>query len=568
MLEAARFLMVRSARNRARRVVTRLRQPRYALALLLGLGYLALLVLGQGRGGNAPVPVPAMQLGGTLLLTLLAAKWWLFGADRLALAFSPAEIHFLFPAPISRTALLGYKLLRAQVLILVNVLIWLLLLHRGRHSPLPLPLYGATLWVMFSTLFLHRLGVALTRDALLEHGRAGLLRHWPAVVGLVGAGVIVLLSVRRALDGVEVADLPDGPLGVVRLIAETAPLSWALLPFRVPFLPLGAESPASWLPLFGAALGLAGIHGLWVLRADRAFEETAIEASARRAELLERWRRHGAGGPPTLRRTGAWFRLAPAGHPVRAIVWKNLTRLTRTARPGVALGAGLMVAAIVGFTLMDGADHAEVTTFIATLALSWLGVLAIFGPQWVRIDLRGDLDHLALLRTWPVSGPALMTGQVVSSALVLTSLQVLLAVVGLAALSQTGQESLTPSLLFGLAPAALLALGMLNLVALSIQNGGALLYPTWVRSEIRPGGIEAMGQHFLTAGVSLLLLLLTLLGPAVIGGGLAYLLWERLDTWSLLPALLLTAAGLGLEAFLLLDWLGSRFERLDPSSLD
>jgi Putative ABC exporter len=568
MFDAARFLMIRSARNRARRVLSRLRQPRYALALLLGISYLGLLILGQRQGDAAPIPVPALQIGGTLLLTALAAKWWLFGADRLALAFSPAEIHFLFPAPVTRAGLLGYKLLRAQVLILVNVLIWIVLLHRGRHSPLPVVLYGATLWVMFSTLFLHRLGVALTRDALLAHGRAGLARHWPAVVGLLLAAVTVGLSVHTALDGLDVADLPDGLFGAVRLVAETAPLSWVLFPFRVPFLPLGAASPAQWLPLFLGALALAALHAVWVLRADRAFEETAIEASARRAERLERWRRQGAGTRPAVRRAVTWFRLAPDGHPLRAIIWKNLTRLARTASPGVAIAAGVMVAAIVGFTLMDGADHAEVTTFIATLSLSWLGVLAIFGPQWVRIDLRGELDHLPLLRTWPVSGPVLVTGQVVSSALVLTGLQLLLAVVGLSALTQTGEEDLAPATLLGLAPAALLALSTLNLVALGIQNAGALLYPSWVRSEIRPGGIEAMGQHVLTAGISLLLLLLALLGPGLAGGGLGYLLWDRFEVWSLLPALVVTAAGLALEAFLLLDWLGTRFERLDPSNLD
>jgi Putative ABC exporter len=550
-----------------RRVATRLRQPRYALAVLVGLAYLSLVLFGQRAQTGAPVPVPVMQVTGTLVLAILAAKWWLFGADRLALAFSPAEIQFLFPAPVSRSGLLTFKLLRAQFLILINVAIWLLLLNRGRGHVLPLPLHAATIWAMFSTLFLHRLGVALTRDSLVQHGRAGLLRNWPALVGLVTLVIAISISTRRAVPA-GLGEYPAGILAGVRQILETPPLSWALLPFQVPFLPLAAPDAATWVPRFLAALALIALHLVWIFRADKSFEEAAIEASARRAELLDRWRRQGARPRAPSRRTWRWGHLAPSGHPVRAIIWKNLTRLIRTATPGVAVTTILLIAAIIGFTVVAGDEHVEVTVMIATLALSWVAVLAIFGPQWVRNDLRGELEHLQLLRTWPMSGVSLMAGQVFSSSLVLTGTQGMLAIIGLTALARTGQLEMSPGMLGLLYLPGLVALGSLNLVALSIQNAGALLYPSWVRSEIRPAGIEAMGQHLLTAGISLLLLLLTAAGPLALGGAAVYLLWNRLDWWSLVPGLSLTAAGLFLEGFLLLDWMGGRFERLDITPLD
>jgi hypothetical protein len=540
-----------------------LRRPRYAVAILVGVGYLSLLFLGQRQGDDAPVSVPAVQFGGTLLLAVLALKWWLFGADRLALAFNPAEIQFLFPAPVSRAALLGFKLVRAQLMILVNVLIWVVLLHRRRESALPLPLYAASLWAIFSTLFLHRLGVALTRDSLTEHGRAGFARNWIALGGLAIIAVIVGLSVQRAGAGLD----PDGPVDALRTVYQTPPLSWALYPFRIPFLPLGADSISAWVPRFLAALGLVALHAWWVLRADRAFEEAAVEASARRAELIERWRHRGAGPRATRARARQWLRLAPSGHPIGAVIWKNVTRMVRTASPGVAVTVAVMAATVVGFTVLEGANHEDVTGMIATLALSWLGVLALLGPQWVRIDLRGDLEHLSALRTWPMSGNALMTGEVLSSTLVLTAMQSVLAVVGLVALAQSGQAQISGGLILALSVPALLLVTTLNLVAFAIQNGGALFFPSWVRTEIRPGGVEAMGQHLLTAGVSLLLLTLTLLGPGAIAAGAAYVGWPHLGLWSLVPAFLIGSAGLGLEAFLLLDWLGTRFERLDPTDL-
>ncbi len=69
-----------------------------------------------------------------------------------------------------------------------------------------------------------------------------------------------------------------------------------------------------------------------------------------------------------------------------------------------------------------------------------------------------------------------------------------------------------------------------------------------------------MGQHLLTAGVSFLLLLLFLLGPAALGGGIAYVLFGRIAWWAAFPAGIAVAAALLLEAFLLVDWLGDRLE--------
>lgn len=563
-LRAGLYLLTRSAWNRTRRVVSRLRQPRYALALLVGGAYLTLVLFGQRAQTGAPVPVPAMQLTGTLLLAILATKWWLFGADRLALSFSAAEIQFFFPAPVSRGGLLAFKLMRAQFMIVINVIIWLALLNRGRGHVLPLPLHGLTLWAMFTTIFLHRLGVALTRDSLVQHGKAGLARNWPALAGLATISAVVILSFKRALpEGLE--EYPGGVLEGLRQVLETPPLAWALFPFQVPFLPLGAQTVSEWFPLFLGGLAIVAAHLLWVIRADKAFEEAAIEASARRAEILDRWRKQGGRPRAPARRKWRWARLAPVGHPIKAIIWKNLTRLLRTASPGVAAVTVMLLAGIVAFTVMEGDEHLDVMVMIATLALMWVGVLAIFGPQWVRNDLRSEMGHLQVLRAWPISGTSLIAGQVFSSTLVLTLTQAMLAIVGLTALSQTSQMAIDSRLLSALYFPGLIALATLNLVALSIQNAGALLYPSWVRTDMRPAGVEAMGQHLLTAGISLLLLMLTSIGPVALGGGMVYLLWGRLELWGLIPGLLLAAGAYGLEAFLLLDWMGDRFEQLDIS---
>jgi len=562
--DAALFLFTRSLNNWARQVFTQLRSPRYALAILFGVLYLGLLFLGQHQDSHARLPVSAVSFGGTLLLLVLVGKWWVFGADRLALAFSPAEIQFLFPAPVTRTALLLYKLVRAQRLILLNVLVWALLLRRREGSGLALGPYAVTMWVFFSTVMLHRLGVALTRATITEHGWSGVRRAWGAILFLVVLASAAWISLLRRMPPTGLGPLaPESPLETLRQAVETPPLSLVLWPFRVPLLPLEAPSLGLWLRRLGPALALLGLHLWWVLRADRRFEEAAIEASARRAELLRRWRRREQ-KPAGARRALRFMSLRPQGHPIGAVVWRNLTRLLRTVSTSL-LATLLGVLAIgIGFFVFAAPEHAVLTS-LGSLALSWVGILAILGPLWIRIDLRADMDRLDTLRSWPLSGLALVSGEVLSSAVVLVLLEALLASAGAIALREAGLARMPLPLLVAGLLAGLLVLSGLNLIALCIQNGAALLFPSWVRTEIQPGGIEQIGQQLLTAGVSVLLLLLFAVGPGLLGGLVAYLLRPSIREWSFVAGGLVGAVGLGIEAFLCLDWLGSRFEHTDPS---
>ena len=48
----------------------------------------------------------------------------------VALAFQPAEVQFLFAAPLSRRALLCYKIARGQLPLFVSALIWVVLMQR------------------------------------------------------------------------------------------------------------------------------------------------------------------------------------------------------------------------------------------------------------------------------------------------------------------------------------------------------------------------------------------------------------------------------------------------------
>src|SRR5205085_1044679 len=142
---------------------------------------------------NSGVGAPALLAGSTetvvvLLAVITLMGSWVLGSDATALAFTQAEVSLLFPAPLSRRALIGYKLFRAQIAVLINALIWVFVLRRGGTALNPM-LRALSLWMMFSTLNLHRLGSALVRSSWREHGRSGIRRHRWSILAFAAVGV-------------------------------------------------------------------------------------------------------------------------------------------------------------------------------------------------------------------------------------------------------------------------------------------------------------------------------------------------------------------------------------------
>src|SRR5262245_32452451 len=110
------YLTLCSVRNRTRMRLKRLREPRYLIGTIVGLSYLWLVfwrprprvTMPMTAGGSAN---PALELAGAAVLFTLAALSWVQPRNRPALAFSRADVQFLFPAPFTRHELLRYKVL-------------------------------------------------------------------------------------------------------------------------------------------------------------------------------------------------------------------------------------------------------------------------------------------------------------------------------------------------------------------------------------------------------------------------------------------------------------------------
>ena len=564
MIDALLFLTRSTIRNRLLFQARRLRHPRYALALVLGAAYFWLILLRPAvQPSRAPTSVwMGAELVASVGILLLLLGGWVFSGEPMALAFSAAEVQFLFPAPLTRRGLISYKLFRAQLIILFNAVIWVFVLRRS-GSVLAAPLRFLGTWMLFTNLSLHRLGAALVRTSLLEHGRAGVRRHLPAIV-LGGACLVAMAFILRAAVPAIRAAGAGGEILQAVSNAANLPAARALLFLpRVIVGPSFAQTSSEWLRAAGAALVMLLAQVVWVIRSDVAFEEAAVQASAERARRMDAWRRRSARPrSSTRKKVKRTLALAPTGAPALAIVWKNTLLLMRTGRVGSIMGLAVM-AVVLSLPSIDsvGFNH----RFVAVWALAMIGLLIVLGSRVLQNDFRQDADHLATLKTLPLAGARLVGAEVVSSALPISAMQLVLMFV--AYVATLGDADLPvnlgtrTSLLF-MSP---LVLSSVNVTTVTIQNGAALLFPGWIRATpVVGGGIEAMGQGILATGMLLLTFLVALLPAAAAFAAVWWLLSGVPKAW--IVAVTIAAAVLLIETWWGIRGLGRRFERLEPGA--
>ena len=570
MNRALLYLTGTMARNRFASQVRRLRNPRYAIALILGVGYFWLILLRPAVQPGRPSALAwaSVETFVSLGILLLMLGPWVFKGEKMALAFTPAEVQFLFPGPVTRRQLILYKLLRSQLLILFNVLIWVFILRRS-GSVLSAPLRVLGTWLVFTNLSLHRLGAALVRTSIVEHGRAGLRRQLPTVFFGAIAIASVVLILRDAVPAVRAAEtVQEIALAIQRVSTLPAATVLLFIP-RLLIAPSFAQTSVEWLHAVGPAFALMLLQAVWVLRSDVAFEEAAVQASVERAKRLDAWRRRS--GRPKVRVKGEVKRSLPLssiGFPATAIVWKNTLLLMRTGRLGSIIGLGVM-AIIISIPASESRGLGGL--FVGTAALTMAGLLIVLGSRVLHNDFRQDAEYLPTLKTLPIRGSHLVAAEVVSSALPITLLQLVLVCIAYVALAREAEFPVPAgirTMALVLMPVVLLAI---NVTTTTIQNAAALLFPGWVRvaspaagGGSGTGGVEAMGQGILATAVLLLTLLVALMPALIAYGILAFAMRGLPFSW---PIAVLGAAGVLLgEAWLVMRGLGRRFERMEPGA--
>jgi hypothetical protein len=565
VIAAFAYLTVTSTRNKLVQQFKRLRNPRYAIALLLGLGYFWMVFFNSSaRDSRNAGPSIAPAFGAIVPILLLAyvAYLWIVGTDKAALAFTEAEVSLLFTAPVSRRGLIVYKLVRAQIAVLTTSLLWMVLFHRSGESG---PQRIIASWAFLSTFSLHRLGVALTRASQQEHGAKGVRRTALATVLFIATGVVVTKGIYdgRAMFSMatDLSDLEH----VLSTVFATPPLNLVLYPFKVAVAPMFASTSSEWMRAIPPALLLLALHFWWVLRSDSAFEEAAAEASTAQAKRIESLRTRGVSGrtisAKSARRTIA---LKPTGHPAVAIFWKNVLWIVRTGQVRGLVGLPLIALASV-LAFAGRSEKAEIV--IMTMCLTVSVMILVFGPMTMRNDLRGELRRLPMIKTLPLRGRDIIFAEVASSATPTAVMQLLLVAVGLLAMSFVGRQPVAVDVRLGALIAAPLFLLGLNFANFTIHNGLALLFPGWVRLGEQGGaGVEAMGQMMLTSLITLFMLAVLLIVPALAAGVVYFALHLPLAA-SIVAMGTVAGIALVIEGYLLAGALGGSLDRLEPSQV-
>lgn len=565
MTGAFAYLILRTTRNKWVSQIKRIRNPRYAIAVLLGLGYFGMMSFNMSRNGGAPSRAFPMVASGafalllSVLLLVLAAYAWMFGTDGSALAFTQAEVSMLFTAPVSRRTLIVYKLVRSQAAVLVTSLIWFVLFRRSGGIERAL-----SYWVGLSILNTHRLGIALIRASGTAHGITGTKRNLPAIVLFVSAFAVVATAFTKATGAILGADGMSAKLDIITDVAARAPVSWVLYPFHLAVAPGFAAHGLPWILAMLAALGVLAAHVVWVLWTDANFEEAAAEASAKQAVRLATLRSRGVSGARIAKAKRRTLPLPATGAPWVAIVWKNLLYMQRAGMLRTIIGLPLVLAAVaVAF-----AGRSEIVVAMAmSTSFAVAFTVTFFGPMSLRSDLRAELARLPILKTMPLRGREIILAEIIGTATPAAVMQFTLLLSGVLALSLMPRGAPPIAYTIGGIVGGPVALFGLNLANFTIHNGMALLFPAWVRTgEVGTSGIESIGQGMLTVIITGFLLLVLLLIPLAVGTGL-YIYWRPLPVVAVAFSAIAAGMVLTAESLGLMHLFGRSLERLEPAQV-
>jgi hypothetical protein len=576
MIAASLYIIACSARNHARVRLRRLREPRYLVGAVVGAAYMYFTFFASFRrqmsgarrrpravvdGGARGAQVAALTALGPALaglgLLAAAAAAWVLPFEGGLLDFSSAEIQFLFPAPVSRRWLLVHRLVRSQLGMLFGcIVVGVLAPSLGGYARLRI---GVGVWLLMCAAKMYFTGVTLAR-ARLGPGTARNRRLAWLPAGLIAAAVLVVaVESARAFGGMPADEAPDL---VQRLTALTGAQATrvVLAPFAAIASPMFAAWPGPYLLALLASAAVFAVTTAWVLLTDEAFQEVAAVAGEQKA-------RSQPVATSAYRVRGGGWRLDPTGRPETVFVWKAAMRTLRTvdARVVIRLAAITTSVAIAGALRGSSGGLVGAAGGFAMISAVFAVLL---GPQMIRMDVRDDLQHLELLKTWPVPASAVVRGELVWPAVLISTVALSLMAVALALSGSTFPHvHVGERIAYGVAGMAV-APGLV-LAQLAIQNAGALIFPAWVPlGNQRARGLDAMGQRIITLGGAWLVLAVLAL-PGVLAGGTIWFVFRRwLGPFVFVPAAGACAAVLLVEALLATEALGPAYERLDIMAIE
>ena len=498
---------------------------------------------------------------------------WIVPSSGVALQYTEAELAFLLPAPIGRRTLIQYKILRSLLPLLFASLIFTIFRFGSGSSPLVIRLFGW--WLVLIMLHLHATAASFTMTRLFDRG---VTPWWRRLLVLMVVGAVVggsLWWLGHTTPGLELtaSNIQEEPARWFRALLATPPLNWVLIPVNWVIAPRFSATIGEFFTRLPAAFLVLGIHYLWVIRTEVAFEEASLTAAKRRSEIISAVRQ---GQHPLRagkkRKISSPFRLAPVGFPPIALLWKNLI----SAGSGFSfrlLGILALSMSISGFGIFTGTSsgtHSGVVFGVFIVALMILGASLVIGPQMARFDFRQDLQSVDLVKLYPLPGWQIVLGEMLAPVVVLSCIQwLVLILMGGLSLGPQITDGLQLHLNLGERILVLVCAGLLipgfNLISLIVPNALTLLFPAWVQvGKEGPMGLEVMGQRMIVTFGGMLMVMVGLLPVTAV---FALIVWSStlFLTWQIgvIVATLVAVALLLAEAAAAIALLGKVFDKMD-----
>jgi hypothetical protein len=473
-----------------------------------------------------PVDPGRVRQFAPLALLALVVSSALSAGDR-ALAFTPAEVNFLFAGPFTRRQLLAYKLAKSAA---GSVLLALLLsLGMRRFSPFwPAAFFGGALALLLVNL--------TTTAAALVSRNVGVRLNTPA---RQGAGTVTLLAIAGAIAvGVARNDRFAQAASQVLHTPAARVLLAPLQPFGRAYAADGLADVLAWASL--ALLIDAALLAL-VMRLDANYLEAAAAAGEKAYEQRQRLRRGdwmpGVGLSATRYRVPALPWLGGAG----PVAWRQATSLLRKV-PRLLLVV-VLCAVTVGPVLVAGRRLPHLQASLLP-AVGWVTVMLVGS---LRFDFRGDLDQLPWLKSLPLRAIPLAAGQLAVPTAALVVFHALVAAAVAAAIPPLRQPVV----------AAIVLAPPLDLLLVGVENLTFLLFP---HRQAAPTELGMLGRQMLL----LLLRLLIVAFACGIAGACAAAALAASGSPAFGVAVAVVV--LGLQALALVPLVALAYNRFDPSS--
>jgi len=462
-----------------------------------------------------PEHLAAVRRYGPLGLISLFLVNLVFSTGERAIAFSPAEVNFLFPAPLTRRQLLAYKLTGFCGAAVLSALFMTLFLRQ--HCALFVAGFvGLALTLLFMQLlsmFLALVASAVGARAYDRRRKLVLLVVLVVMgIGIFQGGVDVLRrDWQDVLAGVEQSSIVQGLLTPLRWFVQafTAARIWPDL--------------VQWSAL--ALLVNCCLIGL-VFALDAHYLEAAAAASEKLYARLQRARRGGAG----LVRVRFSLPGLPRWGGIGPLAWRQLTTAVRAFWTFVIL---LILFAFFMAPMLAQAGKPGSSVPAGAVA-GFVAAITFFASPLLPFDFRGDLDRMDVLKALPLPAWRIVLGQLLAPVLLIVLFQWL--VLAIVQFLEHRVDGILLALSAFLLP--------VNVLLFAIENLFFLWFPT--RIMIAASDFQSLGRMMLLWIAKVFTLLVTL-GAAALAGLAAYVLTGESWTAALAAAwLVVVAAGVGM----------------------